>query len=295
VHCSGRVPGRSTPDGLVRTTLGHIEYAFAKCSVSITRAGVPLLHHVGELMGQHAGARRSARVEFSVAEKDIAAVRKGHRVHLPAQRIGFRIVMNPYAREIATECAFHPLQRTARQRVATADARRQPSRHGILRTGGRRRGARRLSENHTLLAVRLVVVAALNILRQRSALRLFLACRAAPLDPRRRWVDVGRLRHSHHMVGDTVRFMLERIVDISYNEFWLNDAWQTRRAERRPGLGPLRLKPQRRLVADASLRVVRLGRHDGQRSRRKRRALRLAGRRGGLCLVHRSKHGCTQR
>src|SRR5437763_1982484 len=127
---SGR-PSRDTPDRLVRTAIGADRDALPGVNTpgfvaSIARAGPLLLDDMGELMGQQAGSRRSAGVEPAIAEEDVAAMREGHRAELPAHASGLGAVMNPHAREIAAERAFHPLACARLQLLAVVPAREQP-------------------------------------------------------------------------------------------------------------------------------------------------------------------------
>jgi hypothetical protein len=43
---------------------------------------------------------------------------------------------------------------------------------------------------------------------------------------RRRKSDCTDVWHAHHLVGDAIRLILKRIIDISNSEFRLHDTWQ---------------------------------------------------------------------
>src|SRR5215469_1429898 len=67
------------------------------------------------------------------------------------------------------------------------------------------------------------------------------ASRAFTIDLRGSGADgKRRIRHTHHLVGDAICLMFERIIDLSDRELRLYDAWQRRYGEQRERLGSVR-------------------------------------------------------
>jgi hypothetical protein len=180
-------------------------FAVSLASPRIFRAA--LLNHVRELMGDQLTAVRLVGRELARAEHDVLAYGIGDRVY--GLRRSVRLGVGVYAnrREVMAESGL--------EKVARGE---------IERTSGRL---------HDIMDDRRRVPDGVDACFSRLGLHepIFLR-RAFPADPQPRWRHgwCGS-RHAHHLVGDPVRLMFKRIVNLPNSELCLYDAWERRCCE----------------------------------------------------------------
>ena len=165
-----------------------------------------MLHHMREFMGHEATTIFARRVD-ALGESNMAANRECAGTDAPRGFDGSGTVVQTHMAQVHPEAGLEE---------SSAAAVEWPARLG--------QGS--VNDGRRPLPVR-------NGRGGRGPVHLLLAGGAGAADPHRRRSDgEGGVGHAHHVVGDAVRLILKRIIDLSDNELCLYCAWEWRCRER---------------------------------------------------------------